>query len=48
MGKRATQLDGLDENGDSLIMEIDDSKHFPQKYHIGHFKEGRTLGNRRD
>ena len=34
------EIGGIDENGESLVVEIDETKFFPRKYHRGLWREG--------
>jgi hypothetical protein len=34
------ELGGTDENGDPIVVEIDESKYFHRKYHRGQWREG--------
>ena len=38
--RRPTEIGGLDDNGDPVIVEIDESKYFHRKYHRGAWREG--------
>ena len=38
--ENSQQLGGLDENGEPIVVEIDESKYFHRKYHRGQWRQG--------
>ncbi|XP_059178042.1 uncharacterized protein LOC131957326 [Physella acuta] len=40
MQRNGTQVGGLDDHGEPIVVEIDESKYFHRKYHRGQWREG--------
>jgi len=34
------EIGGIDDNGDAVVVEVDESKYFHRKYHRGQWREG--------
>jgi transposase-like protein len=40
LDNNTTEIGGMNQNGDSIIVEIDETKYFHRKYHRGQWREG--------